>query len=140
VKLLRERTGGRPTAPNTVKIRAAKAGVWHLVGIGESLRPRRDKRGAVIWNCRAPRHLDWDGRRALMTGAGRGIGLAFDHAPDGSIGLSNLDGFFDGYRGGAGVEPAERMAAGDLVLQTEVEMRTVLGTIMGRYNEIVALH
>jgi Uncharacterised protein family (UPF0149) len=40
--------------------------------------------------------LDWDGRRALMTGAGRGIGLAFDHAPDGNIGLSNLDGFLTG--------------------------------------------
>ena len=40
--------------------------------------------------------------------------LMSDHAPDDSMGLSDLDGFSDRHRGRAGVDPAERVAAGDL--------------------------
>ena len=34
-----------------------------------------------------------------------------DYLPDDSMGLSDLDGFLTGSVGGAGVDPAERMAA-----------------------------
>ena len=40
--------------------------------------------------------------------------LMSDHAPDDSMGLSDLDGFLTGIVVGAGVDPTERMAAGDL--------------------------
>jgi uncharacterized protein len=66
-----------------------------------------------------------------------------DHAPDDSMGLSDLDGFLTGIVVGpelilrsewlpviwGGEEP---------IFQTEDEMRTVLDTIIRRYNEIVA--
>ena len=69
--------------------------------------------------------------------------LMSDHAPDDSMGLSDLDGFLTGIVVGpelipprewlplvwGGVEPEFR---------TEAEMRTVLSTIMGRYNQIIA--
>jgi uncharacterized protein len=69
--------------------------------------------------------------------------LMSDHAPDDSMWLSDLDGFLAGIVVGpelilpsewlpmiwGGVEPEFRSAA---------EMRAVLGTIIGRYNEIVA--
>ena len=40
--------------------------------------------------------------------------LMSDHAPDDSMGLSDLDGFLTGRNRGAGVDFAERVAAGDL--------------------------
>jgi len=69
--------------------------------------------------------------------------LMSDHAPDDCMGLSDLDGFLTGIVVGpelilpsewlpviwGGVEPE---------FANEDEMRTVLGTIMGRYDEIVA--
>ena len=69
--------------------------------------------------------------------------LMSDDAPDECMGLSDLDGFLTGIVVGpelllpsewlpviwGGEEPKSR---------TNEEMRTVLGTIMGRYNEIIA--
>jgi yecA family protein len=66
-----------------------------------------------------------------------------DHAPDDSMGLSDLDGFLTGIVVGPElILPSEWLpviwGGEEPVFQTEDEMRTVLGTIMGRYNEIVA--
>src|SRR3954467_11011710 len=69
--------------------------------------------------------------------------LGSDHAPDDSMGLSDLDGFLTGIVVGPElILPSEWLTViwgGDEPeFQTETEMRMVLGTIMGRYNEIVA--
>ena len=69
--------------------------------------------------------------------------LMSDHAPDESMGLSDLDGFLTGIVVGPEVIlPSEWLpviwGGEEPLFQSETEMRTVLGTIMGRYNEIVA--
>ena len=69
--------------------------------------------------------------------------LMSDHAPDDSMGLSDLDGFLTGIVVGPElILPSEWLpviwGGEEPEFQTEDEMRTVLGTIMGRYNEIVA--
>jgi uncharacterized protein len=69
--------------------------------------------------------------------------LMSDHAPDDGMGLSDLDGFLAGIVVGAElIMPSEWLPViwgdGEPEFQTEAEMRTVLGTIMGRYNEIIA--
>ena len=69
--------------------------------------------------------------------------LMSDHAPDNSMGLSDLDGFLTGIVVGPELIPASEWlpviwGGDEPVFDTEAEMRTVLGTIMGRYNEIVA--
>ena len=69
--------------------------------------------------------------------------LTSDHAPDDCMGLSDLDGFLTGVVVGPElILPSEWMPViwgGDEPLfENEQEMRTVLGTIMGRYNEIAA--
>jgi uncharacterized protein len=68
--------------------------------------------------------------------------LMSDHAPDNSMGLSDLDGFLTGIVVGPElILPSEWLpviwGGDEPEFQTEAEMRTVLGTIMGRYNEIV---
>jgi uncharacterized protein len=67
--------------------------------------------------------------------------LMSDHAPDDCMGLSDLDGFLTVIVVGPElILPSKWMPmiwGGDEPLfETEEEMRTVLGTIMGRYNEI----
>jgi uncharacterized protein len=67
--------------------------------------------------------------------------LMSDHAPDDCMGLSDLDGFLTGIVVGPElILPAEWLpviSGGDKPeFETEDEMRTVLGTIFGRYNEI----
>ena len=67
--------------------------------------------------------------------------LISDRAPDNGMGLSDLDGFLTGIVVGPElILPSEWLPViwGDdePVFETEAEMRTVLGTIMGRYNEI----
>jgi yecA family protein len=69
--------------------------------------------------------------------------LMSNHAPDDSMGLSDLDGFLTGIAVGPElILPSEWLPViwgGDKpVFDTESEMRAVLGAIMGRYNEIVA--
>jgi uncharacterized protein len=69
--------------------------------------------------------------------------LTSDHAPDGSMGLSDLDGFLTGVVvGPETIPPSEWLpviwGGEEPEFETEQEMQTVLGTIMGRYNEIVA--
>jgi uncharacterized protein len=69
--------------------------------------------------------------------------LMSDHAPDDSMGLSDLDGFLTGIVIGPElIKPSEWLpviwGGGEPEFETEAEMRTVLGTIMGRYNEIIA--
>ena len=69
--------------------------------------------------------------------------LMSDHAPDDSMGLSDLDGFLTGIVVGPElILPSEWLpviwGGEEPEFETEDEMRTVLGTIMGRYNEIVA--
>jgi uncharacterized protein len=68
--------------------------------------------------------------------------LLSDHAPDDSMGLSDLDGFLTGIVVGPElILPSEWLpliwGGEEPEFATEAEMRTVLGTIMGRYNEIV---
>jgi uncharacterized protein len=68
--------------------------------------------------------------------------LMSDHAPGDSMGLSDLDGFLTGIViGPALIPPSEWLpviwGGEEPEFQTEAEMRTVLGTILGRYNEIV---
>jgi uncharacterized protein len=67
--------------------------------------------------------------------------LMSDHAPDDCMGLSDLDGFLTVIVVGPElILPSKWMPmiwGGDEPLfETEEEMRMVLGTIMGRYNEI----
>jgi uncharacterized protein len=69
--------------------------------------------------------------------------LMSDHAPDDSMGLSDLDGFLTGIAVGPElILPSEWLPVNwggeEPQFETEDEMRTVLGSIMGRYNEIVA--
>jgi uncharacterized protein len=69
--------------------------------------------------------------------------LMSDHAPDDSMGLSDLDGFLTSIVVGPElIKPSEWLpviwGGGEPEFETEAEMRTVLGTIMGRYNEIIA--
>ena len=69
--------------------------------------------------------------------------LMSDRAPDYSMGLSDLDGFLTGLVVGPGlIPPSEWLpviwGGEEPEFQTEVEMRTVIGTIMGRYNEVAA--
>ena len=69
--------------------------------------------------------------------------LMSDLAPDESMGLSDLDGFLTGIVVGPElILPSEWLpviwGGEEPEFETETEMRTVLGTIMGRYNEIVA--
>jgi uncharacterized protein len=69
--------------------------------------------------------------------------LMSDLAPNESMGLSDLDGFLTGIVVGPElILPSEWLpviwGSEEPKFQTETEMRTVLGTIMGRYNEIVA--
>ena len=68
--------------------------------------------------------------------------LMSDHAPGDSMGLSDLDGFLTGIVvGPALIPPSEWLpviwGGEEPEFQTEAEMRTVFGTILGRYNEIV---
>jgi uncharacterized protein len=67
--------------------------------------------------------------------------LMSDHAPDDGMGLSDLDGFLTGILVGPEVIlPSEWLpviwGSEEPSFQSEAEMRAVLGTIMGRYNEI----
>ena len=69
--------------------------------------------------------------------------LMSDHAPDDSMGLSDLDGFLTGVVVGPElIPPSEWLpvvwGGAEPEFETQEEMRTVLGTIMGRYNEIAA--
>jgi uncharacterized protein len=69
--------------------------------------------------------------------------LMSDHAPDDSMGVSDLDGFLTGIVVGPElILPSDWLpviwGGEEPVFHTEDEMRTILGTIMGRYNEIVA--
>ena len=69
--------------------------------------------------------------------------LMSDHAPDDSMGLSDLDGFLTGVVVGPElIPPSEWLpviwGGAEPGFETEEEMRTVLGTIMGRYNDIAA--
>jgi uncharacterized protein len=68
--------------------------------------------------------------------------LMSDRAPDDSMGLSDLDGFLTGIVVGPElILPSEWLpviwGGEEPKFETEAEMRTVLGTIMGRYNEII---
>ena len=69
--------------------------------------------------------------------------LMADHAPEDCMGLSDLDSFLTGIVVGPElILPSEWLPAiwggEEPEFRTEEEMRTVLGTIMGRYNEIIA--
>src|ERR1700733_14069710 len=69
--------------------------------------------------------------------------LMSDHAPDDSMSLSDLDGFLTGVVVGPELLlPSEWLpviwGGAEPEFETQEEMRTVLGTIMGRYNEIAA--
>src|SRR6478752_50019 len=69
--------------------------------------------------------------------------LMSDHAPDDSMGLSDLDGFLTGIAVGPElILPSEWLpviwGGNEPEFKSEDEMRTILWTIMGRYNEIVA--
>ena len=69
--------------------------------------------------------------------------LMSDHAPDDSMGLSDLDGFLTGIAVGPElILPSEWLPViwgrDEPEFKSEEEMRTVLWTIMGRYNQIVA--
>lgn len=68
--------------------------------------------------------------------------LMSDHAPDDCMGLSDLDGFLTGIVVGPElILPSEWLpviwGGEQPKFETEDEMRMVLGTIMGRYNQIV---
>ena len=68
--------------------------------------------------------------------------LMSDHAPDDSMGLSDLDGFLTGVVVGPELIPQANgyhgLGRSEPEFETQEEMRTVFGTIMGRYNEIAA--
>jgi uncharacterized protein len=68
--------------------------------------------------------------------------LMSDHSPDNCMGLSDLDGFLTGVVVGPElILPSEWLPViwgGEAPeFETEEEMRKVLSTIMGRYNEII---
>ncbi len=68
--------------------------------------------------------------------------LLSDRAPEGSMGLSDLDGFLAGIAVGPElVMPSEWLpvvwGGEEPAFESVDEARSVLGTIMGRYNEIV---
>jgi uncharacterized protein len=62
--------------------------------------------------------------------------------PDDSMGLSDLDAFLTVVVGPELIMPSEWLpviwGGAEPEFETQEEMRTVLGTIMGRYNEIAA--
>jgi uncharacterized protein len=67
--------------------------------------------------------------------------LDSDRSPDDCMGLSNLDGFLTGVIIGPElILPSEWLPViwgdGEPEFESDAEMRTVIGTIMGRYNEI----
>ena len=69
--------------------------------------------------------------------------LMSDHAPDDGMGLSDIDGFLTGVVVGPElILPGEWLpviwGGEEPEFQTEDEMRTIRGMIMGRYNEIAA--
>lgn len=69
--------------------------------------------------------------------------LLADHSPENCMGLSDLDGFLTGIVVGPKlILPSEWLpviwGGEEPEFEFEDEMRTVLGTIMARYNEIVA--
>jgi uncharacterized protein len=69
--------------------------------------------------------------------------LMSDLSPNESMGLSDLDGFLTGIVVGPELIPASEWlpviwGGEEPQFQTETEMRTVLSTIMDRYNEIAA--
>jgi uncharacterized protein len=69
--------------------------------------------------------------------------LISDHAPDSSMGLSDLDGFLTGVVVGPElIMPGEWLpviwGGTEPEFETEDQMQIILGTIMGRYNEIAA--
>jgi uncharacterized protein len=69
--------------------------------------------------------------------------LMSDHAPDDSMGLSDLDGFLTGIVIGSElIPPSEWLpviwGGEEPKFETDEEMRTVLGTIMSRYILIIA--
>ena len=69
--------------------------------------------------------------------------LMSDHAPDDSMGLSDLDGFLTGIIVGPElILPSEWLpiiwGGAEPEFASDDEMRAVLGVIMARYNEIVA--
>ena len=69
--------------------------------------------------------------------------LISDHSPVDSMGLSDLDGFLTGVVVGPElIMPSEWLpviwGGAEPKFETEDEMRIILGTIMGRYSEIVA--
>jgi uncharacterized protein len=69
--------------------------------------------------------------------------LMSDHAPDDSMGLSDLDGFLTGIVVGPElILPSEWLpviwGGEEPEFETEDEMHVVLGTIIGRYNDIAA--
>jgi uncharacterized protein len=69
--------------------------------------------------------------------------LMSDNAPDDSMGLSDLDGFLTGIVVGPQlILPSEWLpmiwGGDEPEFETEDEMRTVIATIMGRYNQIIA--
>jgi uncharacterized protein len=69
--------------------------------------------------------------------------LLSDHAPEDCMGLSDLDGFLTGIVvGPEPIQPSEWLpviwGGEDPEFETSAQMQTILGTIMGRYNEIVA--
>jgi uncharacterized protein len=69
--------------------------------------------------------------------------LRSGHAPDDSMNISDLDGFLTGIAVGPELILSDEWlpviwGGGEPTFDTESEMRTVLRTIVGRYNEIVA--
>ena len=69
--------------------------------------------------------------------------LMSDLAPNECMGLSDLDGFLTGIVVGPELILASEWlpviwGGEEPEFKTEAEMRTVVGTIMGRYNEIAA--
>ncbi len=68
--------------------------------------------------------------------------LMSDRAPEDGMGLSDLDGFLTGIVVGPElIVPSEWLpvvwGGGEPTFESDKEARSVLGTIMGRYNEIV---